>query len=282
MVSISAIGNMATKAFSYAKKGVKIVPDIIFGDGADTFVKAANNAAKAGGKTTLRTIWNAVKAGGSAVKNSHKTSFFSRFWKSLKTTPSKIKGQTLAGARLAKAAGKNQVLGGVKGFFKGIGKKMPMIGNLMLIAFELPNIISAIKEKGIGQGVAEVGKAGARLTGASLAGAAAGAAFGPVGSLVGWIAGEWLTGKIVGKSYSEKKAEDEQKKQELAMELLQNPQQLAALQAQMQQQPVQQPPFTANPNYNFGMTNPVNNFGLTNNYSNDIMMQQIPAFNQIV
>ena len=44
MVSISAIGNMATKAFSYAKKGVKIVPDIIFGNGADTFVKAANNA----------------------------------------------------------------------------------------------------------------------------------------------------------------------------------------------------------------------------------------------
>ncbi len=195
----------------------------------------------------------------------------------MKTTPSKIKGQTLAGARLAKAAGKSQVMGGIKGFFKGIGKKMPLIGNLMLIAFELPNIISAIKEKGIGQGLAEVGKSGARLTGASVAGSA----FGPIGSIVGWIAGEWLTGKIVGKSYTEKKAEDEQKKQELAMEIMQNPQQYMALQSQMQQQPVQQPPFTANPNFNFGMTNSVNNFGLTNNYSNDIMMQQIPAFNQI-
>ena len=104
------------KSFFLCKKRCKIVPDIIFGNGADTFVKAANNAAKTGGKTTARTVWDAVKAGGSAVKNAHKTSFFSRFWKSLKTTPSKIKGQTLAGARLAKAAGKKSSYGWYKRF----------------------------------------------------------------------------------------------------------------------------------------------------------------------
>ena len=81
-----------------------------------------------------------------------------------------------------------------KVYLKVLAKKMPLIGNLMLIAFELPNIIKATKEQGIGQGIAEVAKAGSRLGGAAL-GAAIGSAFGPIGSLVGWVAGEWLTGK---------------------------------------------------------------------------------------
>lgn len=225
----SKIFNYGAKALNYGKRAVKVSPDIIFGKGADVFVNNASQAARAavkGNKSWTTALWEGIKGGGKAVEASvaknaaTKGGFFKQAITSLKTLPSTIASTTKAGARAARMAGKSSVLGGVKGFFKGVGKKMPLLGNLMLIAFELPNIFKATKEEGIGQGAVEVAKAGGRLAGGAL-GSAVGTAICPgIGSLVGWIAGEWLASKVVGKSYTEKQEELAQKQQE-ALEMAQ-------------------------------------------------------------
>lgn len=272
--------NYGTKAVKYSGRAVKASPDIIFGKGAETFVSAAGKVTKGANESWATALWRAVKTGGKAVESSIATTkaakggFIKQGLASLKSTPSVIKASVKEGAAAAKAAGKSGIWGGVKGFFSGVGKKMPLLGNLLLIAMELPNIITATKEQGIGQGVTEAGKAGARLAGGALGGAIAGSAFGPIGSIVGWIAGEWLTSKVVGKSYSEKKVEEQEKAAE-AMEIAK------------QQGMVQQPTFTGNFD-NTGMINPMNNpygynfnsMNYTNPYADDFMMQNLP-FNMI-
>ncbi len=219
----SKIINYGAKAINYGKRAVKVAPDVIFGKGADVFVHSAGQAAREavkGNKSWASSIWSGIKTGGKAVeasvaKNVAKNgNFLTQAWKAIKSIPSTLTTTTKAGARAAKIAGKSSVLGGVKGFFKGVGKKMPLLGNILLIAFELPNIFKATKEEGIGQGVAEVAKAGGRLAGGAL-GSAIGTAILPgIGSVVGWIAGEWLASKVVGKSYTEKQEELAQKQQE--------------------------------------------------------------------
>lgn len=189
------------------------------------------------------------------------------FWTRATGNLGLIKSMPLNAAKAAKAAGKGffgQATAGVKGLFKGLGKNMPFLAAASTLLFELPNIWTATKEQGIGQGVKEVGKAGARLAGGA-AGAAIGSAICPgIGTMVGWFVGDWLTGKVVGKSYSEKKAEAEEA--------------LAQAQAQaMQPQP--QIPFQGNPYNNpYAMTNPM--YDYNSPYANDIMMQNI-NFNQL-
>ena len=98
-----------------------------------------------------------------------------------------------------------------KAVFKQLGKRMPLLGVLLTIGFEVPNIVSAFKDKGLVGGLVETGKSTARLAGAT-AGFAIGQALIPipiVGGLIGAIAGDWLVSKVVGKSHSEKKAEAE-------------------------------------------------------------------------
>lgn len=281
---IPKLFNYGTKAVKYTGRAVKASPDIIFGKGAETFVNAAGKVTKGAGESWATALWRAVKTGGKAVETSIaktkavKGGFFKQGFNSLKSAPSVIMSSAKEGAKLAKAAGKSGIWGGVKGFFSGIGKKMPLIGNLMLVAMSLPNIITATKEQGIGQGIAEVAKTGAGLAGGALGGAIVGSAFGPIGSLVGWIAGEWLTSKIVGKSYTEQKAEAEEKLAEAAA----------------QQQPVN-PAFTGNvpqdgtqvpaPNQIPNVTNPMNPYNynpysFNDNYADDIFMQNM-RFDQI-
>lgn len=302
---ISSIGskiiNYGAKAINYGTRAVKVAPDVIFGKGADVFVKSAGQAARQavkGNKSWATSLFEGVKGGGKALEASiaknalTKGGFFKQALTSLKSLPSTITTMTKAGSRAARIAGKSQVLGGVKGFFKGVGKKMPLIGNLMLIAFELPNVFKATKEEGIGQGVAEVAKAGGRLAGGAL-GSAIGSAICPgIGSLVGWVAGEWLASKVVGKSYTEQQEELAQKQEE-AIAMVQ---QMGIDPAQMQQQgvPVQQggqiqdPNQVAmNPQYSPLVTNPFvpyqnpydmmnggyYNKGFANPYADDFMMQ---------
>jgi hypothetical protein len=284
MSLVSGIGKVLTtylpKAVKYGYRGVKASPYIIFGKGADEFVRAAGTVSKAANESWITAAMKAIKAGGKAVEATKKGNIFVEGWKALKSTPRTIALYAKKGGVEAGLKGSNKILGNIKGVFKGLGKKMPLIGNLMLVGFELPNIIKAVKEQGIGQGLVEVGKAGARLTGASL-GAAIGSAICPgIGSLVGWVAGEWIVNKFIGKSYSGKIAENEEKAKE-EME------RLAELQQAQQQTQVQQTaPQTSNismqggttyPQYNT-TTNPFNSFNLnqySNPYANDIMMQQI-------
>ncbi len=90
-----------------------------------------------------------------------------------------------------------------------LGKRMPLLGVLLSVGIEIPNIISAFQDKGFGGGLIEIGKSTARLAGAT-AGFIIGAGLGGfVGGFVGGFIGDWLVSKVVGKSHSEKKAEAE-------------------------------------------------------------------------
>lgn len=99
-------------------------------------------------------------------------------------------------------------LGKLSGLGKALGKTMPALFAALLVVPEIPNIVKATKEQGIGQGLKEVGKSTAKLTGGAI-----GAAIGSlipipfVGSAIGYMAGSAIAGKLVGKSYSEKQAE---------------------------------------------------------------------------
>lgn len=274
MSLITAIPRILSKGLNYSTRAVKVAPDIIFGKGAETFVNSANKVTKGASESWLSAFGRAIKTGGKAVEadvaatKAVKGGFLKQAWSSLRSAPKVIADSTKAGVRLAGMKGSSKVLGGLKGFFKGIGKKMPLIGNLMLLAFSLPDIISATKEKGIIAGIKETGNAGARLAGGALGGALLAPVIPPFGSLIGWCIGEWLTGKVVGKTYGEKKAEEEAKVAELIS------MQEAIRQQQEQMQPMNgaYPPFNGNP-YNYPVTNPANN------YANDVMFP--PQFNTI-
>ena len=187
---------------------IKVLPDLVLGNGAETAGQAIRTTIKNKGS-----IFEAAKEGVKATEklsvaaSGAKIGFFTRVTSNI----GRISTLTKAGIRAggAKAGFFGKILGGTKGFFKGLGKNMPLIGALMTIAFEIPNVIKASKEQGIGQGVKEVAKAGARLAGGGI-GAAIGSAICPgFGTCIGWMVGEWLTGKVVGKTYSEKVAEAE-------------------------------------------------------------------------
>ena len=230
MAGISAI-------FSGIKRVVKVLPDLVLGNGAEVAGQAI--------KTTIKnkgSIFQAAKEGVKATEklsvaaNGAKIGFFTRVTSNIGRISSLTKAGIRAGG--AKAGFFGKIIGGTKGFFKGLGKNMPLIGALMTIAFEIPNVVKASKEQGIGQGIKEVAKAGARLAGGGI-GAAIGSAICPgIGTCIGWMVGEWLTSKVVGKTYSEKVAQAEYEAQ-LAAE------QAAATQQQVQVQP--QIPFQGNP-----------------------------------
>ena len=254
-MSIVSIAKSAYKALprvTTIKRAVKTVPSILFEDGADILVRGARDSFKSGIKNNLsirKSILQGLKDGGNKLaldvaKKTHANgSVFSRIFKSIKSTPADLVAATKGGASAAKAAGKSGILGGVKGLGKGIWSKMPLVGNLLLIAFELPNIISATKDQGIGAAIG-------------------GMAFGPIGGFIGYGVGEWLTSKVVGKSYSEKIAEAEGKQAE-------------ALSMYQQTQPVQQPQVAPAPQFNpYNMNDFLTN-SMSNPYSNDLMMQNM-------
>lgn len=249
------------KAVNYGKRIVNVMPEAILGNGAEVAgkaMRATDGSLLKRGKAGFKALEADI-----AAKKLSQGGFFKRITSNLGDIPKLTK----EGFNAAKAAGKSSLWGGVKGLFKGLGKNMPFLAAASTLLFELPNIWTATKEQGIGQGVAEVAKAGTRLAGGA-AGAAIGSALLPgIGTIVGWIAGEWLTSKVVGKTYSEKKAEAEALAQEEAAQ-------------QEAQQAVYQTPFTgtdpSNPyGYNpYGMTNPIYGYdNFSNPYADDIMMQ---------
>lgn len=198
-----AVSSNAGSIFSKAKRVVKAAPDFIFGTGSDVGARAMK-ATKGGFFTKLKGGLKAV------VKDSEKASakggnFFKRLYNGIKSIPSAINNGRKVGVRAAKIKGTSKFMGGLKGIFKGVAKKMPLIGSALCVAFEIPNIWSAAKEEGIGTALKETGKAVARLAGGA-AGAMVGTfCGGPIGGIAGFAAGEWLVGKLTGDSYSDKK-----------------------------------------------------------------------------
>lgn len=195
----------ASVLLRYGTKALKLAPEAILGTGSEVAAKAM--------RTKTGSIFAKAEAGVRALekdvaKKSAQGGFFSRLWGNVKSLVPDVfyRGPKL-GIRAAKIAGKNTFLGGLKGLGKAVVKKMPFIGAIATVAFEIPNIIETAKDKGILAAAGETLKTSARLAGGA-AGAAIGSAICPgVGSLVGWVVGEWLAGKVVGKSYSEQKEE---------------------------------------------------------------------------
>lgn len=150
----------------------------------------------------------------------------------------------------AKGLGKLKAVGGQ------LWKRMPLIGGILMVAFELPNIFSAFKDKGLVGGVTEIVKSGSRLVG-SMAGFVVGQALIPipiVGGLIGAIGGDWLVSKITGKSHTEKKTEME----EALAQADTSEQQAQLLQQQlMQQQMMANNPYAQNmfASYPYGQGN---------------------------
>ena len=132
-------------------------------------------------------------------------------WYQLKTTPKLIGKGWKVGANSAIAAGKNSFLGGLKGSLGAIGKRLPLIGGILMLAAEIKNVNGGMKEGGIIGGAKEAGRSVARV-GAGMLGMALGTALIPVpvvGSIVGYMAGDWLAKLVVGKNYTERQAEAE-------------------------------------------------------------------------
>lgn len=207
MVSISSIAHRAWR----------IYPDFVLGTGNEAFSKALKETVKNRNEQNYFTsVWNGIKKGAKAAEahnaqvNKLRGGFFKSLWHDLTTTHTKIaQGWNIAG-KLAEKAGKtggSKFFAQLKGAGKGLMKRLPLIGSLAIVAFEVPNIFRATKDEGLVSGAAEVAKAGLRL-GAGMTCAAIGQALIPIpilGGLVGYIAGDSLMGLLTGKSYTEKK-----------------------------------------------------------------------------
>jgi len=152
----------------------------------------------------------------------------------------------------------SKLAGGSKGFFKGLGKRMPLIGTAICLLIEIPNLFKAFtsKDGGVVTGTVETAKTGIKL-GAYAGGAAAGAAIGTaifpgVGTFIGAILGGMLTGyaadKVVGKSFTEIAEEKEAKSEGTSV-------------ANSNETPVQN---SAQPQFQPDMYNPVTSNGLYN------------------
>jgi hypothetical protein len=183
---------------------------LIFGTNSDAVGGAMRSTVKgmkgasifSKGKAAAKSALTTLESGATGK------AFLKQVGKDIIGLPKALMRSSKAGYLMAKHAGKSGIWGGIKGFFGGAAKKMPLIGTLLMIGCELPNIFRAGSEEGVGSAVKETVKAGARLAGGAV-GAAIGSAICPgIGSLIGWVAGEWLTSKVVGKSYTEKKEEE--------------------------------------------------------------------------
>lgn len=220
-ISATSLSN----AWRYVRRAAKIAPDFIVGTGNEKFSKTLADSFRgvkgADGKRTgglyFKKFWTqfkeAIKASekhNKSVRNLH-GGFWKDMWYQLKTTPKLIGKGWNVGSKAATAASKNAFLGGLKGSLGAIGKRLPLLGGVMLLAAEIKNINGGMKEGGIVGGAKEAGKSVARV-GAGMLGLAIGTALIPVpvvGSIVGYMAGDFLAKLVVGKNYSERKAEAE-------------------------------------------------------------------------
>jgi len=224
-----------TRVWNLTKRAVKMAPDFAMGTGGEAFEKSLREAVRgvkgADGKYTggtgYKNFWTKLKNAFKASEAHNNTliqqegGFFKAMKKNLMDIPSGIKNGWINGGTAAKAAGNSGLWGSIKGVGKSLYSKMPLIGSLLFLAMETPNIVKATLDGGVVDGAAEFVKAGARATG-SMAGFCIGQALCPipfVGGIIGGLVGDWVTSKIVGKSYSEKKAEEQEKAQAQAQTL---------------------------------------------------------------
>ena len=207
---MSLLTKGGSKALGYGKRIAKVTPDFLLGETSDVIGGAM--------KHTKGSLFTKGKAGFHALekhvaRQSKNGSFFTRVVKNLKTTPSAMKNGYKAAAATAKAAGKSGFIAGAKGAGKALLKKMPLIGAVLTVGLELPNIVRAFKDGGFKAGMKEIGGAGVEL-GCMAGGAAIGTCVGgPVGAAIGALIGGFVGMFARGKTHTEKKAEEEAAKQ---------------------------------------------------------------------
>lgn len=222
-ISATSLSN----AWRYVRRAARIAPDFIVGTGNESFSKTLTDSFRgvkgADGKRTgglyFKKFWtqfkNAIKASekhNASVRKLH-GGFWKDMWYQLKTTPKLIGKGWKIGAKGATAASKNAFLGGLKGSLGAIGKRLPLLGGIILLATEIGNINGGMKEGGILGGAKEAGKSVARV-GTGMLGMAIGTALIPVpvvGSIIGYMAGDYLAKLVVGKNYSERQMEATEK-----------------------------------------------------------------------
>ena len=198
-------------------KYLKMYPEFVLGTGYDAFsnrFKASWQVGKNNNLPFKKRFGRAFKAGTDAAVR-HNDRLLAQnegsFWKATKNSITSIwpdlKTNWTSAGEAAKAVGKSAGWAKFKSIGKVLGKRMPLIGAVMTLAFELPNIIRTTTNEGVLAGAGETAKTGVRLGISTLCGALTQALI-PIpflGGMVGFVAGDLLGRFIVGKSYSEKK-----------------------------------------------------------------------------
>lgn len=226
-----SVSGVASNTFgSYARRVGRIYLHSTFGTGMDEFMASMNSSIF--GKCPPKKHWysnpykgsdwsnfgtkfkdalKAVEKHEETLRKANGNSYWKAFWKQLRTIPDVFKEEWKLGGEAAKKANKSVFWGKLGGANKALMKRMPLIGGLIAVATQIPNIVSAFtsKEGGVGTGLVETGKAAAKL-GLDTAGFMVGQALIPipfVGGIIGSIVASTVGEAILGKSFSEKQAE---------------------------------------------------------------------------
>ena len=193
----------------------KMYPEFVFGTGYEKFsdkFKETWQATKDQGftrqrlKQTFKDAFIASKEHNDELLAQNNGSFWQATKKSITSIWPDLKDSWKAAGEAAEQAGKSVGWAKFKSIGKVLGKRMPLIGAVLTVAVELPNIFNATKNEGLLTGAGETAKAGARLGLSTLCGAITQALI-PVpflGGMVGFIGGDLLGRFIFGKSYTEK------------------------------------------------------------------------------
>lgn len=211
---------------SYAKRIGRIYLHSTFGTGADEFMTSMNksifdskapwyapyrNADWKNFSTKFKQALEDVEVHEETIRKANGNSYLKAFWHQIRTIPEVFSKERKAGVAAAKAAGTSKFWGGFKGVNKAFMKRMPLIGGLMALGFQIPNLITAFthKDGGVATGLLETGKVVAKL-GLDTAGFMVGQALIPIpfiGGIIGSCVASWLGEKVLGKSFAEQKGE---------------------------------------------------------------------------
>lgn len=226
-----SVSSVASRTFgSYVRRIGRIYLHSTFGTGMDEFMASMNGSifGKCPPKkhwysnpykgsdwsnfgTKLKKGFQAIEKHEEAIRKANGNSYLKAFWKQLTTIPEVFKDEWKLGGEAAKKAGKSIFFGKLGGAGKALMKRMPLIGGLLAVGFQVPNLIKAFtsEEGGIGTGLVETGKAVAKL-GLDTAGFMVGQALIPipiVGGLIGSFVASAIGDAVLGKSFSEKQDE---------------------------------------------------------------------------
>ncbi len=195
------------------------MPGFIFGTEADRMGRLLQNSYKTQkfngfGKQIADAFESSVLNHESKVAKNG--GFFKNMWKDFTTTFTDMPKYWKAGAKVADKAGKTGLAKFWKqmvGVGKLLGKRMPLIGAVLILATEFPNIAKATWNDGLLAGAGETAKTGVRLALGAIGGAIGSVVPIPlVGTLVGYAVGDMVGRLIVGKSYSEKQEQGKNEK----------------------------------------------------------------------